>query len=129
MNFNFLCSCEVRSTWFWCITKYAEPRISVGLCCHCSVCLLRHELYVGMNGKHLGRTLMLKQFRLDLWLFNSKFCFSLIVDGHRNQYRMALFMKKSYNWTNKKDDKLLDVLIAQKTQGATQFEWFVVKRY
>ena len=40
---------------------------------------------------------------------------------------MASSGRKSHNWTNKEDDKLFDVLIEQKAQGATQFEWFVVK--
>jgi len=40
---------------------------------------------------------------------------------------MALTGRKSRNWTNKEDEKLLDVLIEQKAQGATQFEWSVVK--
>lgn len=35
--------------------------------------------------------------------------------------------RKSHNWTNKEDEKLLDVLIEQKVQGTTQFEWSVVK--
>jgi len=40
---------------------------------------------------------------------------------------MASSGRKSCNWTNKEDDKLFDVLIEQKEQEATQFEWSVVK--
>ena len=40
---------------------------------------------------------------------------------------MASSGRKSRNWTNKDDEKLFDVLIEQKAQGATQFEWSVVK--
>ncbi|KAJ8419782.1 hypothetical protein Cgig2_006923 [Carnegiea gigantea] len=40
---------------------------------------------------------------------------------------MALAGRKSRNWTNKEDEKLLNVLIEQKAQRATQFEWSVVK--
>jgi len=40
---------------------------------------------------------------------------------------MAPTGRKSHNWTNKEDKKLLDMLLEQKAQGATQFEWSVVK--
>lgn len=35
--------------------------------------------------------------------------------------------KNSCNWTNKVDEKLLDLLIEPKAQGTTQFEWPLVK--
>ena len=40
---------------------------------------------------------------------------------------MASSAKKSRNWTNKEDKKLLDLLIEQKAQGSAQSEWTVVK--
>ncbi|KAJ8434569.1 LOW QUALITY PROTEIN: hypothetical protein Cgig2_014400 [Carnegiea gigantea] len=42
-------------------------------------------------------------------------------------YIIAPTERKSRNWTNKEDGKFLDVLIEQKAQGATQFEWSVAK--
>ncbi|KAJ8431883.1 hypothetical protein Cgig2_001575 [Carnegiea gigantea] len=35
--------------------------------------------------------------------------------------------KKSTNWTNRDDEKLLDILIKQKVQGAVKFEWSLVR--
>ena len=40
---------------------------------------------------------------------------------------MAASAKKSANWTNKDDKKLLDVLIEQRGQGAVKFEWSLVR--
>jgi len=35
--------------------------------------------------------------------------------------------KKSANWTNRDDEKLLDILIEQRAQGAVKFEWSLVR--
>ncbi|KAJ8438085.1 hypothetical protein Cgig2_025490 [Carnegiea gigantea] len=35
--------------------------------------------------------------------------------------------KKSANWTNRDDKKLLDILIEQRAQGSVKFEWSLVK--
>ncbi|KAJ8431069.1 hypothetical protein Cgig2_017065 [Carnegiea gigantea] len=42
---------------------------------------------------------------------------------------MAASGKKSADWTNRDNEKLLDVLIEQRAQGAVKFEWSLVKRY
>jgi len=40
---------------------------------------------------------------------------------------MAASGQKSANWTNRDDEKLLDVLIEQRAQGAVKFEWNLVR--
>ena len=35
--------------------------------------------------------------------------------------------KKSANWTSKEDEKLLDLLIKQRAQGAIKFEWSLLR--
>ncbi|KAJ8445783.1 hypothetical protein Cgig2_000963 [Carnegiea gigantea] len=40
---------------------------------------------------------------------------------------MAASGQKSANWTNRDDEKLLDVLIEQRAQGAVKFEWSLVR--
>ena len=40
---------------------------------------------------------------------------------------MASSGKKAANWSPKEDEKLLDLLIEQRAQGAIKFEWSVIR--
>ena len=40
---------------------------------------------------------------------------------------MAASGKKSTNWANRDDEKLLDVLIEQRAQVAVKFEWSLMR--
>jgi len=40
---------------------------------------------------------------------------------------MATFGRKSANWTNWEDEKLLEILIERRTQGPVNFEWSLVQ--
>lgn len=40
---------------------------------------------------------------------------------------MEASVKKSANWTNRNNEKLLDVLIEQRAQGAVKCEWSLVR--
>ncbi|KAJ8445632.1 hypothetical protein Cgig2_018573 [Carnegiea gigantea] len=61
---------------------------------------------------------------LEAFMVQSELC---DVDGYRKLSVMAASGKNSANWTNRDDEKLLDILIEQRVQGSAKFEWSLVR--